>query len=61
MAVAVANDRERPQDFDDLRALRLEAEPRDLEDARVALQLIQERGYQRGKLLLEELDRFVES
>lgn len=61
LKILARNDRERPQDFDDLRALRLEAEPRDLEDARVALQLIQERGYQRGKLLLEELDKFVES
>jgi predicted nucleotidyltransferase len=55
LKILARDDRQRPQDFDDLRALLLEAEPRDLEDAQAALQLIEERGYQRGKQLLEEL------
>jgi predicted nucleotidyltransferase len=55
LKILAREDRQRPQDFDDLRALLQEAEPRDLEDVRVALQLIEERGYQRGRHLLEEL------
>jgi hypothetical protein len=55
------DDRERPQDLDDLKALLLEAEPQDLEDARIALQLIEERGFHRGRRLSEEFDKLVAS
>lgn len=61
LKILARDDRQRPQDFDDIRALLLEAEPRDIEDARVALRLIETRGYERGRVLLEELDRIVES
>jgi predicted nucleotidyltransferase len=55
------DDRERPQDSDDLRALLQEAQPSDLEDARDALRLIEERGYHRGRQLLAAFDRLVAS
>jgi predicted nucleotidyltransferase len=55
------DDRERPQDSDDLRALLKEAQSSDLEDARDALRLIEERGYHRGRQLLEAFDRLVAS
>ena len=61
LKILARDDRERPQDFDDLKALLREAEPRDLADARMALQLIAERGYHRGRPLLEELDNLVGS
>lgn len=53
------DDRQRPQDFDDLLALRKEAGPEDLAEAREALQLISERGYNRGKDLVTEFDRLL--
>lgn len=59
LKILARNDRERPQDFDDLKALLLESEPVDIEEARSALQLIEERGYHRGKQLLEELDKLI--
>jgi predicted nucleotidyltransferase len=59
LKILARDDRERPQDLDDLKALLLEAEPRDLEDARFALQLIEERGFHRGRRLREELDKLV--
>jgi predicted nucleotidyltransferase len=55
------DDRERPQDSDDLRALLQEAQPSDLEDAREALRLIEDRGYHRGRQLLAAFDRLVAS
>jgi predicted nucleotidyltransferase len=61
LKILARDDRERPQDYDDLQALLLEAGPADLEDARKALQLIEQRGYQRGKQLLEELARLRSS
>lgn len=54
------DDRLRPQDFDDLQALLREASPADAGQAREALQLIIERGYNRGRGdLLEQLDQLV--
>lgn len=54
------DDRLRPQDFDDLRALLREASPEDVGQAREALQLIIERGYNRGRSdLLEQLEQLV--
>jgi predicted nucleotidyltransferase len=61
LKVLARDDRERPQDFDDLRALLAEAEPRDVDDARAALRLIEERGYHRGRELLPELEKIVGS
>lgn len=61
LKILARDDRQRPQDLDDLRALLLEAEPHDLEEARTALHLIEERGYQRGKQLLEELEKLIEA
>jgi len=61
LKVLARDDRERPQDFDDLKALLLEAEPGDLADARAALQLIAERGYHRGRQLLEDFEKMVGS
>ena len=56
LKVLSRNDDTRPQDIIDLRNLILEATPDDLEAARVALALITERGYDRGKNLQSELD-----
>jgi predicted nucleotidyltransferase len=61
LKVLARDDRQRPQDLDDLRALLVEAEPRDLEEARTALRLIEERGYQRGRELLPEFEQIVGS
>lgn len=54
MAVKVLarDDRSRPQDWDDLRALLAVASPADLERTEVALRLIQSRGFGRGRQLL---------
>lgn len=54
------DDRFRPQDFDDLKALLREASPEDVSLAKEALQLIIERGYNRGRGdLLEQLEQLV--
>lgn len=54
------DDRNRPQDFDDLRALLEEASAEDVGQAREALQLVMERGYDRGRTdLLEQLEQLV--
>ncbi|MFL6197640.1 MAG: nucleotidyl transferase AbiEii/AbiGii toxin family protein [Thermoanaerobaculia bacterium] len=54
------DDRLRPQDFDDLRALLREASPEDADQARETLRLIIERGYNRGRSdLLEQLEQLV--
>lgn len=53
------DDRQRPQDFDDLQALLREAGDQDLREAREALQLIGERGYHRGRKLIESLDQLL--
>ncbi|HEX5714967.1 MAG TPA: nucleotidyl transferase AbiEii/AbiGii toxin family protein [Thermoanaerobaculia bacterium] len=54
------DDRNRPQDFDDLKALLREASPEDVSAAREALQLIIERGYNRGRGdLLEQLEQLA--
>ena len=56
LKVLARDDRNRPQDHDDLLALLPVASPADLDQARAALALIQARGYQRGKDLQRELD-----
>jgi hypothetical protein len=53
------DDRHRPQDLDDIRSLLRESEPKDVEDAKEAMRLIQNRGYHRGKDLPHEFDRLL--
>jgi len=49
------DDRNRPQDYDDLRALLDVAAPADLDDARAAIALIARRGFDRGRDLAAAL------
>ena len=53
------NDRDRPQDLDDLRALLREAAAADLDEAREAVRLIEERGFARRRKLSEELEELL--
>jgi hypothetical protein len=57
--VLARDDRERPQDWDDLRALIHEARGADLADARQALASIEERGFHRGRDLRELLEQAI--
>lgn len=50
------NDRDRPQDLDDIRALLREATSEDVDEARDAVRLIEERGFARGRELSAELE-----
>ncbi len=59
LKVLARDDRRRPQDLLDLRALLAQLEPAEHERARTALALIQARGYDRGRELVEELDRLL--
>ena len=59
MKVLARDDRRRPQDWDDIRALLAEATPGDLDAARVALRLIQSRGFHREKSLVYAFDQIV--
>jgi hypothetical protein len=61
MKILARDDRERPQDADDIRELVAVASPADLEQARAALKLIARRGFNRQKSLLKELDRAEKS
>lgn len=54
--VLARDDRRRPQDWDDIRALLAEAGPADVELARDALRTIDERGFGREKALLDDFD-----
>jgi predicted nucleotidyltransferase len=49
------DDRTRPQDAGDLRQLLAEAEPSDIEGARTAVQMIEARGFNRGRDLRKAL------
>ncbi|HYQ02788.1 MAG TPA: nucleotidyl transferase AbiEii/AbiGii toxin family protein [Polyangiaceae bacterium] len=60
MKVLARDDRHRPQDFDDLRALLAEASDDDLESVRHALTLIEARGFNRGRDLAADLARAIE-
>lgn len=51
------DDRNRPQDWDDLRALLADASEVDLAATRTALGLIEQRGYHRGHALAVDLAR----
>jgi predicted nucleotidyltransferase len=59
LKVLARDDRGRPQDLDDLRALLAEAGPEDLAEARAALLLIEGRGYQRGRHLSDDFERLL--
>ena len=59
LKVLARDDRERPQDLDDLRALLAEAGPADLAEAGAAVRLIEARGFQRGRRLSEDLERLL--
>jgi hypothetical protein len=53
------DDRQRPQDLDDLRALLRESSDADLVEARQAVRTIEARGYHRQRNLAESLDTFL--
>jgi hypothetical protein len=59
LKVLARDDRRRPQDWDDIRALRVGAKPADIEDAKAALRLIEQRGFHRGKRLLEIFEEML--
>jgi len=50
------DDRDRPQDLDDLRALLCEAAPEDLDVARTAARMIEARGFGRGRNVAADLE-----
>jgi hypothetical protein len=57
--VLARDDRTRPQDWDDLRALLAESSAADLDDARELLSLIEQRGFNRGRSLRPAFDRLL--
>lgn len=59
LKVLARDDRNRPQDWDDLRALLRDASDEEVRKARQALELIQSRGYSRGRGLGADLDRAI--
>ncbi len=59
LKVLARDDRRRPQDLDDLRALLRESTAADLTDARKALCAIEERGYHRERRLTELFEAFL--
>ncbi len=59
MKVLARDDRQRPQDWDDIRALLDEASAADVEEARRAVALIAQRGYHRGRPLGEQLEQIL--
>lgn len=59
MKVLARDDRHRPQDFDDLRALLAEASENELNVVREALALVESRGYNRGRSLGEDFTRAI--
>jgi len=59
LKVLARDDRARPQDLGDARALLERAEPRDLDEVRRLLGLIAARGFARGRDLNAELERLL--
>lgn len=59
LKILARDDRRRPQDWDDIRALLSEASPDDVDEARDALALIEQRGYQRERQLVEQLEQIL--
>jgi hypothetical protein len=56
----LSNDPNRPQDLVDIVALLRETGPTDLEQARQTISLITKRGFNRGRDLLQDLERHVQ-
>jgi hypothetical protein len=59
LKVLARDDRRRPQDWDDIRALLLEATPVDLAEARAALRLIERRGFHRDRPLVDVFEQII--
>lgn len=59
LKVLARDDRTRPQDWDDIRALLSGASEDDIGEAREALALIEARGYSRGRPLQNQLDEIL--
>ncbi len=59
MKVLARDDRHRPQDFDDLRALLADASKAELNTVREALALVESRGFNRGRSLSEDFARAI--
>ena len=59
LKVLARDDRTRPQDWDDIRALLAEASDDDIGEARTALALIEARGYARGRPLRQQLEEIL--
>jgi len=59
LKVLSRNDRDRPQDLDDLRALLAGASEVDIEQARAALALIESRGFHRGRALVDAFNALL--
>ncbi|MBK6514626.1 MAG: nucleotidyl transferase AbiEii/AbiGii toxin family protein [Polyangiaceae bacterium] len=60
MKVLARDDRHRPQDWDDLKALTTASSNADLDEARALLRLIEARGAQRGRDLLQGLESVLD-
>jgi predicted nucleotidyltransferase len=59
MKLLARDDRDRPQDSDDIQHLLAVATSRDVTRAKAALALVEKRGYHRGKKLKAELERVL--
>ncbi len=59
MKVLARDDRHRPQDSDDLRALLADASEDELNSVREALTLVESRGFNRGRSLGEDFTRAI--
>jgi predicted nucleotidyltransferase len=59
LKVLARDDRRRPQDWDDIRALLAGSKPADIADARTALALIEQRGFHRDKPLLDSFEEML--
>lgn len=59
LKVLARDDRTRPQDFDDIRALLAVATPGDVDEARALLALIDARGFGRGRALIAIFDEML--
>jgi predicted nucleotidyltransferase len=59
LKVLARDDRNRPQDWDDLRALLADASQGEVQEARDALQLIELRGFNRGRDLPADLSKAI--
>lgn len=59
LKVLARDDRTRPQDLDDIRALLREVTAADIEVARSSLQLIESRGFERGRRLLAQFEAIL--